>query len=284
MNNITLRIKGFLTNKNTVTILALIICILVLWWGYNYRINQKTNPTPVPYAKENIPPRTLITSDMVGMADVPMAMIKGAVITDPAKIINKYSRENTAIPEGSLFYQSAVVDKEDLQDSIIYDYPADEGYTLVNLSVTTDTTYGNKMYPGNYIDIYIKAVNRIDEENMTSATEDKIMVGKLIKNVKILATLDSNGEDVFEDLDNVKTPSQLIFAVPEEYHILLRKAMYLRTYEVTIIPVPTNESLKKEPGEVSISNEKLKDFINRVTEFTDADIEENTPIPTTPAQ
>ena len=284
MNNLTLKIKGFLTNKNTVTILALIICIVVLWVGYNYRINQKTNPTTVPYARVSIPPRTLITSDMVGTVDVPMSMIKGSVITDTSKIINKYSRENTAIPEGSLFYQSAVVEKEDLQDSIIYDYPADEGYTLVNLSVTTDTTYGNKMYPGNYIDIYIKAVNRIDEENMTSETEDKIMVGKLIKNVKILATLDANGEDVFEDLDNIKTPSQLIFAVPEEYHILLRKAMYLRTYEVTIIPVPTNESLKEEPGEVSISNEKLKDFINRVTEFTDADIEENTPIPTTPQQ
>lgn len=284
MNNLTLKIKGFLTNKNTVTILALIICVLVLWWGYNYRINQKTNPTQVPYARVSIPPRTLISSDMVGIVDVPMAMIKGDVITDTSKIINKYSRENTAIPQGSLFYRSAVVDKEDLQDSIIYDYPADEGYTLVNLSVTTDTTYGNKMYPGNYIDIYIKAVNRIDEENMTTETEDKIMVGKLIKNVKILATLDSNGDDVFEDLDNVKSPSQLIFAVPEEYHILLRKAMYLRTYEVTIIPVPTNESLKKEPGEVSISNEKLKDFINRVTEFTDADIEDNTPIPTTPAQ
>ena len=60
--------------------------------------------------------------------------------------------------------------------------------------------------------------------------------------------------------------------------------MYLRTYEVTIIPIPTNESLKEEPGEVSISNEKLKDFINKVTVFTDADIEDNTPIPTTPQQ
>lgn len=284
MNNLTLKIKGFLTNKNTVTIVALIVCVLVLWVGYNYQINKRTNPTSVPYARVSIPPKTLITSDMVGTVDVPMAMIKGNIITDTSKIINKYSRENTAIPEGSLFYQSAVVDKEDLQASIIYDYPADEGYTLVNLSVTTDSTYGNKMYPGNYIDIYIKAVNKIDEQNMTSDTKDKIMVGKLIKNVKILATLDANGDDVFEDLDNIKTPSQLIFAVPEEYHILLRKAMYLRTYEVSIIPVPTNESLKEEPGEVSISNEKLKTFINSVTEFTDADIEEDTPITTTPQQ
>lgn len=282
MNNLSLKLKGFLTNKNTVTIVLVVIGIFVLWFGYNYRINQKTNPTSVPYARVNIPQRTLITSDMVGTVDVPMAMIKGNVITDTKQIINKYTNADTAIPEGSLFYTRAVVEKSDLRDSIIYDYPADQGYTLVNLSVTTDTTYGNKMYPGNYIDIYIKAVNKIDENNMTSETKDKIMVGKLIKNVKILATLDSNGDDVFEDLDNVKTPSQLIFAVPEEYHILLRKAMYLRTYEVTIIPVPTNESLKEEPGEVSISNEKLKNFINSVTEFTDADLNDDTPLTTDP--
>jgi len=284
MNNLSLKIKGFLTNKNTVTIVLAIVGILVLWFGYNYRINQKTNPTSVPYARVNIPARTLITSDMVGTVDVPMAMIKGTVITDTTRIINRYSNADTSIPEGSLFYERSVVDKEDLPDAIIYNYPADEGYTLVNLAVTTETTYGNKMYPGNYIDIYIKAVNKIDEENITNDTKDKIMVGKLIKNVEILATLDANGQDVFSDLDNVKTPSQLIFAVPEEYHILLRKAMYLRTYEVTIIPIPTNESLKEEPGEVSISNEKLKNFINEVTIFTDADLEDTTPLPTTPQQ
>ena len=157
MNNLSLKIKGFLTNKNTVTILLVVVGIFVLWFGYNYRINQKTNPTSVPYARVNIPARTKITADMVGTTDVPTAMIKGAIITDTKDIINKYARNDTSIPEGSLFYAGTVVEEKDLPDSIIYDYPADEGYTLVNLSVTTETTYGNKMYPGNYIDIYIKS-------------------------------------------------------------------------------------------------------------------------------
>ena len=95
------------------------------------------------------------------------------------------------------------------------------------------------------------------------------MVGKLLQNVKVLDVVDANGDSVFEDPENVKTPSQVIFAVPEEYHILLRKAMYLRTYEVTLIPVPTAESTKENPGEVSIANESLKDFINKVTVWTD---------------
>ena len=141
------------------------------------------------------------------------------------------------------------------------------------MAVTTTTTYGNKIFPGNYIDIYLKAVNKIDEANITTSTEDKIMVGKLLKNIKVLAVLDANGDNVFENLEDVKTPSQIIFAVPEEYHILLRKASYLRTYDATLIPVPTAESLKENPGEVAIANDQLKDFINRVTVWTEDIVE-----------
>ena len=57
-------------------------------------------------------------------------------------------------------------------DSIIYNYP--DGWVLVNMSVNTTNTYGNKIFPGNYIDIYVKAVNKIDEDNMTSKSKDKI--------------------------------------------------------------------------------------------------------------
>lgn len=278
MNGLSYQIKKFMTNKNTVTIVLCVVGLLVLYFGYNYRINQKTSPTNVPYARVSIPAKTQITSDMIGTVDVPLAMIKGDVITNHQEIIGKYVNADCTIPEGSLFYKRAVVERTNLVDSFLYEYP--DGYVPVNLSVTTALTYGNKMYPGNYIDIYVKAVNKIDEENITNQTEDKIMVGKLIKNVKILAVLDASGNDVFADLENVGTPSIIIFAVPEEYHILLRKAMYLRTYDVQLIPVPTNESLKKEPGEVSIASEKLKEFINTVTEFTDLDLsDENQVLP-----
>ena len=143
------------------------------------------------------------------------------------------------------------------------------------MDVTTASTYGNMIYPKNYIDIYLKVVNNIDETEKDIT--DKIMIGKLIENVKVLAVIDANGNDVFSDLDNVGTPAQIIFAVPEEYHILLRKAMYLRSYSATLIPVPTNESLKEEPGAVAISNESLKDFINRVTVWTGEGIDESLP-------
>ncbi len=270
--NFSITVKKFLTNKNTVTFIGVAVAIVVLYAGYNYRIKKAINPITVPYATKAINPKTKITSDMIGSIEVPPAMLKGNAITDVSKIVGKYVRADTIIPQGSLFYGSIVVSKSDLPDSIIYDYP--EGYVLVNMSVNTTTTYGNKVYPGNYIDIYLKAVNKIDEDNMTSDTKDKIMVGKLLENVKVIDVVDANGDSVFENLEDIKVPSQIIFAVPEEYHILLRKAMYLRTYEVTLIPVPTAESLKENPGEVAISSEALKEFINKVTVW-DASITEN---------
>lgn len=265
--NLSITIKKFFTNKNTVTIVGVLLAVVVLYVGYNYRIKSAINPVSVPYATQSIPARTKITSDMIGSVDVPPAMLKGDVITEVSRIVGKYTNINTVIPRGSLFYGDSVVSQSALPDSIIYNYPED--HVLVNMSVNTTNTYGNKVFPGNYIDIYLKAVNKIDENNITSSTQDKIMVGKLLENVKVIDVVDSNGDSVFDNPEDIKTPAQIIFAVPEEYHILLRKAMYLRTYEVTLIPVPTAESTKETPGEVAIANESLKDFINRVTVWTD---------------
>ena len=274
MKNFQMSLKAFLTNKNTVTILGVLLAIVVLYIGYNYRIKSKINPVKVPYATRTINPRTRITSDMVGSIDVPPSMIKGNPYMNKSDIIGKYVNINSTVAQGSLFYSGSIVAEDDLPGSLITKYP--EGYVLVNMDVTTATTYGNMVVPGNYIDIYLKVVNNIDE-NDTQIT-DKIMIGKLVENVKVLAVIDSTGNDVFNDAENPGTPAQIIFAVPEEYHILLRKAMYLRSYSATLIPVPTNESLKEQPGEVAISNENLKDFINRVTVWTGEGIDESLPI------
>ena len=56
--------------------------------------------------------------------------------------------------------------------------------------------------------------------------------------------------------------------------------MYLRTYDATLIPVPTKESLKSEPGEVKVSSEKLKNFINEVTVWDDSYDLNDTPLVT----
>ena len=140
-------------------------------------------------------------------------------------------------------------------------------HTIYSMSVNNHTTFGNSIYPGNYIDIYLKAVNKIDEDDPNALTKDadKIMYAKLISNIEILAVKDSSGQPVFQNIDEGRTPSMIIFAVPEEYYILLKKAGYMRTYDTSIDLVPTNESLKDEPDSLEISSEQLKDWINTNT-------------------
>ncbi len=269
MNNLIVGVKKFLTNKNTVTVIGVLLAIVVLYVGYNMRVKQAINPITVPYAKQTIDPGTQITEEMIGTIEVPPSMLKGDVIRNKANVVDKYAYSDSVIPEGSLFYGRSVVTKEQLPANVILDYP--KGYVLYNLSVDMASSYSNSIYPGNYIDIYLKVMNRIDENS--SSVTDKIMVGKLLQNVKVLAVYDSDGNNVFANLEEKKSPAQVIFAVPEEYHILLRKASYLRAYESEIIPVPTAESYEENPGDVKLSNEDLKNFINNVTAMTEADLQ-----------
>ena len=269
MNNLVVGLKKFLTNKNTVTVVGVILAIVVLYVGYNMRINQAITPVTVPYALEEINPSTQITEDMVGTKEIPGSMVDDTIITNSADVIDMYANGDSVIPEGSLFYKRSVVTRDQLPDSIILDYP--KGYVLYNLSVDMASTYSNSIYPGNYIDIYLKVQNAEGNENGVIA-EDRIMVGKLLSNVKVLAVFDSSGNNVFANLDEKTTPAQIIFAVPEEYHILLRKASFLRAYESEIIPVPTAESLEDEPGDVELSSEDLRNFINNVTAMTEEDL------------
>ena len=269
MNNLIVGIKKFFTNKNTVTVVGVILAIIVLYAGYNMRINQAITPVTVPYALEEINPSTQITEDMVGTKEIPSSMVDDTIITNSADVIDMYANGDSVIPEGSLFYTRCVVTRDQLPDSIILDYP--KGYVLYNLDVDMASTYSNSIYPGNYIDIYLKVQNAEGNENGV-ISEDRIMVGKLLSNVKVLAVFDSSGNNVFANLDEKTTPAQIIFAIPEEYHILLRKASFLRAYESEIIPVPTAESLEDEPGDVTLSSEDLRNFINNVTAMTEEDL------------
>ena len=271
MGNLTTSFRKFMQNKNTVTVVGVVLAIFVLYIAYTMRINKAINPVVVPYAAEQIPAGTQITEAMVDTREVPPAMLEGDVIRNTSDIIDKYSAADVVIPEGSLFYKRAVVEKEQLPANIILDYP--KGYVLYNLAVNTNSTYGNSVYPGNYIDIWLKAVYKVSDEANLSAEErqraDQIMYGKLISNVQVLAVKDSNGEAVFQNLDEHKTPSMIVFALPEEYFVLLRKASYMRTYDTVIELVPTNESLKDEPGELELSSDKLKQWVNDNTAFND---------------
>jgi len=253
MNNLIVSFKRFLKNKNTVTILGIVIILVLLYVVYNMQINNAVVPVQVPVAKETIQPRDEVTSDMVELIDVPAISVSENVYTSKAAVVGKYANVNSVIPKGSMFYTDTLVEKKELPDAAFTEVK--EGEIVFSLPVDMTTTYGNSIFPGNKIDIYMKAV-----EDATG----KIMVGKLIQNIEVLAVKDSQGRHVFEDSAERRTPSSLIFGVPADIHNLLLKANYLSNLGVELFPVPHGGTVKEE-GSVNVTAAQLKGYVEAHT-------------------
>jgi len=245
----------FLKNKNTVTILGVLACLVILYAGYTMRINTKTALVDVYYANQTIQPKTKITEEMVSKTSVPGSFIKGAYYKNYNDIVGKYSNYNTMIAEGSLFYSDLLVEESNLPDAIFYD--VNEGERVVSYRVDTETTYGNSMMPGNKIDIYVKLIN----------DKGKIVYGQMMENVEILGVKDSEGRNVFENTEESRSPSYIYFSLEEAKYLLFSGLKYVKetfntTYSVEIALVPNTATfVSDDPLAVEVSSDYLYDFV-----------------------
>ena len=245
MGNIFVGIKRFLKNKNTVTIIAVLASIGILYWAYYYRIQEEIKPVSVPYATRTIGPRTLITNDMVSFKKASRSMIRNNVIVSSKSIIGKYSSNKVVIPEGSMFYTSTILDLENLPSSLFEDIPPEN--TVVYLDVDLNSTYGNSIYPGNAIDIYFR---------------DGKLLGRFISSIKVLAVVDGSGNNVFETVDNPKQPASLMFSVPDDIYVLIKKAV-TKGYE--LFPVPRDKYYTQNAKTTAVASAQIEDHINKGT-------------------
>ena len=202
---------------------------------------------------------------MVGTMSVPQAFIKvGEYYKTADQVVGKYSNYNTMIAEGSLFYKDLLTEQKYLPDSYMYNVP--KGSTVINYPVNMSTTYANSMMPGDYINIYFKAtLPAAESEN----DKDTIMFGKFLSNIEILSVKDSSGQHVFENTEETRVPAYMLFAVKEEQHLLIRKALYLQNkYSVELLLVPNTEEIS-EDAEVVLNSADITKFITDRTELVD---------------
>ena len=263
MGNIMLKLKRFLGNKNTVTILCVIAGVAVLLIGYNYRVSQAVQPVNVPYALKRMEPKSKVEADNVGTIKVSGAFVEQTedLITSKQYIIGSewYVNYDTVIPEGGLFYKSQLVKKEDIPDTAFDDIP--DGSTIFSLSVDSHSTYGNSIMPGNFIDLYLKATD----------DNGKVIFGKFIESIKVLSVRDSSGNDVFQDSTVQRNSGELLFAVKDDLFMLLSEAGFVGG--ITIVPVPRNAAYRNEgdtENGTQVSKQELVDYIlEKVSELSD---------------
>lgn len=250
MNNLVASAKKFFKNKNVVTIIGVVVILILLYVGYSTQINNAVEPVQVPVATQTIQPRTEITDDMVQMVDMPNVSLSDNVIRSRSQIVGQYSNVNSVIPEGSMFYTDTVISEDELPDAAFAKVKS--GEVVYNFPVDMESTYGNSIFPGNMIDIYMKVGN---------GTDERIMLGKLIENVEVLAVKDSSGRAVFENTSEDRTPAMLIFGLKSDLYTILKKASYMESLGVELYPVPHGGEVAEE-GATQVSTQQLVDYID----------------------
>ncbi len=260
-------LKKLLSNKNVVTLLGAILIVVVLFLFYRWRVNSAIQPVELPYALHAIEQGQQITPDDVGIVEVPYKQLKGDVVTNVSGVYNNYAA--CFIPTGSLFFMTQkdgsggnVTTSNTTTADYLYDVK--EGQIAFQYSVNTATTYGNSFFPKKYFDIYLRIYK--------DPSSNIITFGRFINNVKVLAVRDSGADDVFATSQQVRTPSQLIFAVDKEQNAYLRVIEKLDNVEMII--VPTAADLKYPDGVVpdpKIINTDLKEYLEPFLEDLTSD-------------
>lgn len=250
MGNLIISIKRFFQNKNTVTLFALLLSVGIIYIAYNYRIKQSIEPVNVPYATKEIGPRTPITKEMVSVKKVPGGVVTDKVIKNTGSIIGKYVINTGVIPEGSLFYSSMVINWEDFPKSVFADIA--NGETVYALKVNSASTFGNSIFPGNYIDIYYQTT--VKEGN-----QRKVWIGKFIESIRVLDVQDRYGHSVFETNGTPKQPAQLLFNIKDDVFLLFKKIEMINGVE--LFPVQRNANYSKQASPAKIVGNEFKKFI-----------------------
>ncbi len=249
MGNLSATIKRFLSNKNTVTILAVLAGVIVLWWFYNDRVNKAITTISIPYAIEAIDTGKKIEDDNIERKEITQSTLKDSdIITDVSQLEGKYVCTGTSIPKNGFFYASQICDKKESPNAIFEGIP--EGYTIYTLSVNNEMTYANSIMSGDYIDLYLQAVD----------DNGQVLYGPLIESIEVLSVRDSSGRDIFWDTE-AGDSAFMLFAVPDEYHQLLKVSELITGNSIKVTPVPRSASYTQNPGETQVASETLYNFI-----------------------
>lgn len=247
MTNLLVPFKKFLSNKNTITILGVLVGVVVLYVGYNWRVTKSVQPVKVPICSSTLISGTKITEEYISYADFPKSMVSsmGNLVTNVADISGKLVSYDSKIPKNSFFFSESLITEEEMPDSVFSNIP--DGYTIYAMDVDNTATYGNSIFPDDSIDLYL------------SSEEDSLVVyGRLIKSIQVLAVKDSAGKNVFADKDNPTDAAVLLFAVPEKLFLLLKKAEKLG---IELEPIPRNTSYTTNAAATELKSDELEAMI-----------------------
>lgn len=253
--------------KENVKKLTALFLVLSLVFGIvfytKFRIDAEVNAIPVVYTTKEIPARTEITEDMVSVRNVPSDGVPPNAVTDPEKVIGKWTVSGFGIPKNSMMYDEKILSKEQLPDSAILNLKENE--VAFPLLVDLETSLGNSIIPNANVDLYFRS-------KKDNTKDEPVMYGRLGANVRVVAVKDAQASNVFQNEgkqdesqregSEMNTEPSLasiyIFAVPSELNEILNKAKLIGD----VVPVATSEAYDPDGSEEMLSSEEVLMFIN----------------------
>ncbi len=257
MGSFGTKLKRFIGNKNTVTILCVVAGLVILYIGYNWRVKSAIDPETIPYAKVSMEARHIIQPEDIGYMEVNHTVIKKStnLVKNASDLIGKEVTYGNNIQAGSLFYKEDIGDPKLGPDYVLKDI--EDGHTAFSLSVNPLATYGNNIAIGSYIDLYFEGEDDYG----------KIIYTNFVKSIRVLDVRDSRGVS----LANIKSekPAELLFSVPDNLYSLLVKANNIGE----LIPIRRDGSYTAEPGETEVASSYVREFVlSKYATIPDEDI------------
>ncbi len=264
MGNFSNSLKKFLANKNTVTVLGLILGVVAIVVGYYYRIDSVTKPVTLWIANKQIPAGTHITTDMLTTIKMPEREVRklNNVLRNQSQIINKRVHYNTTIPKNGFFYAESVLEPDDYPNSVYGDMLDTDGLFILETKnfQNLEAVPISKIMPGQYIDIYFMTKLKTGE-NIGQWAGDYFL-----KSVQVRDITDSSDRPVHR-AEKAGSPAKFYLILPKELADLLNNATRLDSmggssgYTFKFIPRVRNQKYTDEPSKLSY-DQYIFDYIS----------------------
>ena len=106
--------------------------------------------------------------------------------------------------------------------------------------------------PNNLINVYVKMID----------DSGKIIYGRFIDNINVLAVKDSSGKNVFESTEEERTPAFIYFSLVEPKYLLFSSMNYIETNDIEVIIVPnTIKYTPEDKTAVEVTSDYITNFI-----------------------
>ncbi len=259
MGNLLNTLKGMLSNKNTITILGVLLGVVAIYFVYDNRVKSTATEITVYYVKSDVPANTQLKKENIGTVSINSSLAKTykGLVTNDGQIMDSkkqyyYTKFDHTLSTGQLLSTEDLVAPDEKLPSKMYNL--DPEMKQFEIPVDTDLTQGNSIAPGNSIDLWIKGRDQANN----------VIFAKFIENLEVLDVVDNNWMTTAGNITG--NPKFLITTVDKDTWLLLEKSTMLNDYSFKLVPVVRDKAYDPKTPTLVVS-ERIRNIIEANTSY-----------------